>query len=100
MATPSLTDFDDEERVVVAATLIIINIHSGDCLVPLYCTGWLAGRPTNKLPFFVRCPPAIIKGNFTKDTTRLLWWTGFFFFPSVRRTIIITIIIRPFCSCF
>jgi hypothetical protein len=40
---------------------------------------WLAGWPTNKLPFFVRCPPAIIKGNFTKDTTRLLWWTGFFF---------------------
>jgi hypothetical protein len=75
MATPSLTDFDDEERVVVAATLIIINIHSGDCLVPLYCAGWLAGWPTNKLPFFVRCPPAIIKGNFTKDTTRLLWWT-------------------------
>jgi hypothetical protein len=56
MATPSLTDFDDEERVVVAATLIIINIHSGDCLVPLYCAGWLAGQPTNFPFLFVARP--------------------------------------------
>jgi hypothetical protein len=67
MATPSLTDFDDEERVVVAATLIIINIHSGDCLVPLYCAGWLAGWLANQqTSLFCSLPARDHQGQFHK----------------------------------
>jgi hypothetical protein len=100
---PSLTDFDDEERVVVVAaaergtTLIIINIHSGDCLsrlsslryVYIYCVRSVANKLFSSLFFglmLARSSRAIsqkirlLSGPASSSFFLSAWWFYYYYY--------------------